>query len=81
MNRPLCLAALVLCCSACDERGIEVGSEDACRLDPLLVAAEERSGPRDLSPCARVAESRPSSLHSKSPEIPASHASVPKFAP
>jgi hypothetical protein len=58
MNRPLCLAALVLCCSACDERGIEVGSEDACRLDPLLVAAEERSGPRDLSPCARVAESR-----------------------
>lgn len=58
MNRSFRFVALLLCCSACDEHGIDLGSEDPCQTDARLVAAEERSGARDLGACARVAESR-----------------------
>jgi hypothetical protein len=58
MNRLLCLAALVLGISACDDRGIALGAEDSCQLDPRLVVVQERSASQDLSPCASIAESR-----------------------
>jgi hypothetical protein len=58
MNRPLCVAALVLGCSACDDRGIDVGTDEPCQRDPRLVVADERSGAQDLALCASVAESR-----------------------
>jgi hypothetical protein len=61
MKRILCRAALVLTCvtcGACDERGVEVGTEEACQLDPRLLVAEERSGPQGLPACAHIAESR-----------------------
>jgi hypothetical protein len=58
MNRALCLAALVLGCTACDDRGIDVGSAELCQLDPRLAAAELRGGSVELTPCASIAENR-----------------------
>lgn len=58
MNRLLRLVALCLGCSACDERGLDLGSEEPCRPDPRLLVAEERSAGQKLPPCAQVADSR-----------------------
>lgn len=58
MKQRWLLATLALCCSACDEQGVSVGSEEPCGIDPLLIAAQERSDSQALPVCATVGESR-----------------------
>lgn len=58
LSAPVAIAAIALSCVACDERGVSVGSEELCQLDPLLVAAQERNPQEDVPPCASVGDNR-----------------------
>jgi hypothetical protein len=40
----------------CDAHGVNVGTEELCRKDPRLVAAEERPGSEQVSSCAEIGE-------------------------
>lgn len=50
---PLPLGLLLL---GCDAHGVNVGTEELCRKDPRLVAAEERPNSEQVSNCAEIGE-------------------------
>lgn len=71
IQRTLALLGVAWLALGCDARGVSLGTEELCVLDPRLAVAEARAGDERVSTCARIGENQLANAGFETPLIAA----------